>query len=109
MYRESGTMPERPAEVYCWAIMLAGAEMITMQQSLIDPWDRIVSICKECEKCVRQSDDILLISACFATQPGRDQYLTLLPHGEFCSSSKSISVTEGGNLLKCPEGKWCHP
>ena len=79
------------------------------QQPLINQWDIIVSICKECDKCVKQSTDICLISACFATQPGRKCYLTLLPHGEFCSSTKSISVSEGGRLLRCPEDKWSAP
>ena len=76
------------------------------QQPLFTEWEMIAAQCNDCDLMVPSGPENTLISACFAERKGVSGYLTLTPGGDLCSSKKPVSVTCGGRMIRCPEGKW---
>lgn len=76
------------------------------QQNLFTEQELIAAHCDDCDLMVPSGPENTLISACFATREGEKGYLTLTPSGDLCSSKKPVSVTCGGRMMRCPEGKW---
>jgi hypothetical protein len=80
--------------------------MISHQQPLFTEMELIAAECDSCELMVPSGPENTLISACFAKREGLSRYLTLTPSGDLCLSDKPVSVTLGGGMIRCPEGKW---
>lgn len=80
-----------------------------IQKELFSQQEFIDAICRDCASFVKDSKDITIISACFAKKAGFDRLIVATNRGDsggFCNSEKPKQVTEGGTLIRCPEGKW---